>query len=150
MKAARPVKVRVIPNGVDAEKFHPRWPARRCSSELGLTPGAPVAGIVAALRPEKNHELFLQAAALVRRQLPEARFLIVGDGPRRPALEIAGRRVVARPRRSASSAAAATCPRSCRSLDVLVLTSHMEANPVSDPGGHGRARNRWSPRGLAR
>jgi len=45
-----------------------------------------VVGVVAALRPEKNHELFLHAAALVHKQLPAARFLGVGDGPRGEAL----------------------------------------------------------------
>ena len=78
---------RVIPNGVDVERFHPRWPDRALQQELGLERGAPVAGIVAALRPEKNHEMFLQAAALVHRKLPAARFLVVGDGPRRAKLE---------------------------------------------------------------
>ena len=58
-------KVRVIPNGVDVEKFHPRWPNAGPAAELGLPPGTPTAGIVAALRPEKNHELFLRAAAMV-------------------------------------------------------------------------------------
>lgn len=44
-------------------------------------------GIVAALRPEKDHETFLRAAAIVAEQLPDTRFLIIGDGPRRPYLE---------------------------------------------------------------
>ena len=80
-------KIRVIPNGVDVERFHPRPPNRQLQEELNLDPQAPVAGIVAALRPEKNHEMFLHVAALVRRQLPAARFLIVGDGPERTKLE---------------------------------------------------------------
>ena len=80
-------KVRVIPNGVDVEKFHPRWPSRVLRQTLGLPPDPPVAGIVAALRPEKNHELFLRTAALVRQQLPEARFLLIGEGPRRADLD---------------------------------------------------------------
>jgi len=47
-------KVRVIPNGVDVEKFHPRWPSRLLQQELNLAPGTPVAGIVAALRSEAS------------------------------------------------------------------------------------------------
>lgn len=35
------------------------------------------------MRPEKNHALFLETAALVRQQIPAARFVIVGDGPGR-------------------------------------------------------------------
>jgi len=80
-------KVRVIPNGVDVEKFHPRWPGRTLREELHLPEGVPVAAIVAALRPEKHHELFLRSAKLVRKRVPEARFLVVGDGPQREKLQ---------------------------------------------------------------
>lgn len=44
-------------------------------------------GIVAALRPEKDHETFLQAAARVRQKVSNTRFLIIGDGPGRSSLE---------------------------------------------------------------
>jgi len=123
-------KVRVIPNGVDVEKFHPRWPSARLRRALGIAEGTPVAGIVAALRPEKHHELFLQAAVLVREQVPSARFLIVGDGPRRRKLESLARHW------SLDDAVDFLGTRSdvaelLSLLDVLVLTSHMEANPVS-------------------
>lgn len=47
----------------------------------------PVVGIVAALRPEKDHETFLKAAAIVTKRIPEVRFLVIGDGPRRAYLE---------------------------------------------------------------
>jgi glycosyltransferase involved in cell wall biosynthesis len=122
--------VQVIPNGVDLERFHPRWPAAAVQRELSLTPGTPVAGIVAALRPEKNHELFLRAAALVHRQLPEARFLIVGDGPEREKLESLAREL------SVSEVVhllgdRADVPEILTLIDVFVLTSHMEANPIS-------------------
>ncbi len=123
-------KVRVIPNGVDVEKFHPRWPSRVLRQTLGLPPDAPVAGIVAALRPEKNHELFLRAAALVRQQLPEARFLLIGEGPRRADLEaLAGQLSLGQSVQFLG--ARRDVPELLALLDVLVLTSHMEANPVS-------------------
>ena len=123
-------KVRVIPNGVDLDKFHPRWPGRSLQEELALAPETPVAGIVAALRPEKNHELFLRAAAAVHRELPQARFLVVGDGPRRDHLESLAREL------SVSEAvrflgSRSDVPEILSLVDVLVLTSHMEANPIS-------------------
>ena len=62
-------KVRVIPNGVDVERFHPRWPNRALRQALELDPTAPVVGIVAALRPEKNHEMFLRMAVMVHEGL---------------------------------------------------------------------------------
>ncbi|MBN2473647.1 MAG: glycosyltransferase [Pirellulales bacterium] len=123
-------KIRVIPNGVDVEQFHPRWRSAELLAELGLAPDTPVVGIVAALRPEKNHELFLQVAARVRRRIPRARFLVIGDGRRREPL-------VAMARQSSLDEAVRFL--GSRSdvadllslIDVFVLTSHMEANPIS-------------------
>ncbi len=80
-------KVRVIPNGIDAERFRPIPPDESLRASVGILPGQPVLGIVAALRPEKNHDLLFQAAALVRRQLPDMQLLVVGDGTRRAELE---------------------------------------------------------------
>jgi glycosyltransferase involved in cell wall biosynthesis len=54
---------------------------------LSLPPGSVIVGIVARLHPVKCHEVFLAGAAAVARDHPAARFLIVGDGPIRPALE---------------------------------------------------------------
>jgi glycosyltransferase involved in cell wall biosynthesis len=123
-------KICVIPNGVDVEKFHPRRPNSNLQREFGIPQDAPVVGIVAALRPEKNHELFLQAAAIVRQKMPEVNFLVVGDGPRRGDLE-----------RMASdlslsdavhfSGTRADIPEMLALMDVFLLTSHCEANPVS-------------------
>ncbi len=124
-------KVRVIPNGVDTERFQPRPEIRATlRKELGIPPTAPVCGIVAALRPEKNHLLFLRAAKLVKHELPAARFVIIGDGPEREKLEMAARD-------------AGLCdnvhflgtrsdiPQLLAMLDLFALTSHNEANPVS-------------------
>ncbi|MBN1396051.1 MAG: glycosyltransferase [Pirellulales bacterium] len=122
-------KVRVVPNGVDVERFHPRWPDRELQSELKLEPGAPTVGIIAALRPEKNHELFLYVAALVHVELPATRFLVVGDGPQRAKLE--------RLARSLGLADAVRflgarrdVPELLALMDVVALTSKMESNPI--------------------
>ncbi|HUY90588.1 MAG TPA: glycosyltransferase [Pirellulales bacterium] len=123
-------KVRIIPNGVDVERFRPLAADAALRNELGLPPLAPVAAIVAALRPEKNHELFLQAAARVRKNLSDARFLVIGDGERRAALEA----LAAELQLSETVQFLGTqsnIPELLSLVDVLVLNSHMEANPVS-------------------
>src|SRR4030095_13443421 len=48
---------------------------------------APIIGNVAALVPHKGQQHLIDAAALVVREVPDARFVIVGDGELRPALE---------------------------------------------------------------
>ena len=73
--------IRVIPNGIDASPFRPEGARRRIRREFGIPEDAPVAGILAVLRPEKDHRTFLTAARLALDELPDARFLVVGDGP---------------------------------------------------------------------
>jgi glycosyltransferase involved in cell wall biosynthesis len=123
-------KVFVIPNGVDVERFRPLPPDARLRQQLFLPPEAPVVGIVAALRAEKDHELFLRMAARVLRQAPACRFLIIGDGERRAELE--------RLRQELGIGAAvhflgtrSDVPELLALMDVAVLTSKMEANPVT-------------------
>ena len=124
-------KVVVIPNGVDTERFHPSPVAREAvRRDLRLHADVPVFGIVAALRREKNHLLFLRAAAMIHQALPDARFLIVGDGPQRKPLELA----VASAGLRDSVLMLGTrdnIPDLLSAMDVFVLTSRIEANPVS-------------------
>ncbi|HIQ23347.1 MAG TPA: glycosyltransferase [Planctomycetes bacterium] len=123
-------KVRVIPNGVDTQRFRPGRDGVVVRRRLGLSPESPVAGIVAALRPEKHHELFLQAARRVLRNRPDAAFLIAGDGPRRSALEQMAQRLgLEKAVRFVGTRE--DIPELLSAIDVFVLTSHMEANPVS-------------------
>jgi glycosyltransferase involved in cell wall biosynthesis len=122
-------KIRVIAAGVDVGRFSPRPPNPRMRAELELQPQSPVAAIVAVLRPEKNHQMFLCVAATVRGRLPEARFLIVGDGPERPKLEsLAAELGVAD---SVRFLGARSDVNDVLSLaDVVLLTSHTEASPL--------------------
>jgi glycosyltransferase involved in cell wall biosynthesis len=73
-----PAKVTVVYNGVDLEDFPLGLDRVAVRAELGLPADAPIAGIVGRLRPWKGQERFLRVAAMVARQLPKARFLVVG------------------------------------------------------------------------
>jgi glycosyltransferase involved in cell wall biosynthesis len=48
--------------------------------ELGLTPGAPVLVQTATLRPQKAVEVMIAATALLRREHPDVRLLVAGEG----------------------------------------------------------------------
>lgn len=72
----------VVPNGIDVERFRPDPDAGlRLRHEWGIPDNAFVVGSVARLDPMKDHSTLLQAAAILIRRLPNARFVIVGDGP---------------------------------------------------------------------
>ncbi len=73
--------ITVLPLGLDLAPFaavERKNGAFRQS--YGIPDDAPLIGIVGRLVPVKNHRLFLDAAARIKAQLPEARFVIVGDG----------------------------------------------------------------------
>ncbi len=66
----------VVPNGVDPERFRPGLPAA-----LPSAPGGFTIGFVGALKPWHGLPRLIDAFALLSRLAPEARLLIVGDGP---------------------------------------------------------------------
>jgi glycosyltransferase involved in cell wall biosynthesis len=72
----------VVPNGIDTERFsHDEAGRRRVRAEWGISEQEKLVGLVARLDPMKDHAGFLRAAAAVAAELPEARFVCVGDGP---------------------------------------------------------------------
>jgi glycosyltransferase involved in cell wall biosynthesis len=127
----RPERFHVVPVGLDLRRFAECDPQRgELRAELGLSPEAPLVGIVARLVPIKRHEVFLAAAAAVLRQRPACRFVVVGDGERRRALEEQARDLgIAEGvlflgwRRDLE--------RIYADLDLAVLTSANEGSPVS-------------------
>jgi len=123
-------KVFVIPNGVDTVRFAPVPDAASVRREIGVAPTDPVVSIVAALRPEKNHELLLNVARRVTQRIPTAKFLIIGDGPRRQPLEqhVADLEVAGSVRFLGTRD---DVPRLLSTSDVFALTSRNEASPVS-------------------
>ncbi len=80
-------KIVVINNSVDLERFNKPVNDLNLRQEIGVPSAAPIVGIVANLRPEKGHKVFLMAAKKVLDSFPQASFLIVGDGEERSVLE---------------------------------------------------------------
>ena len=77
-----------IANGVDLQAFGEASEGAPLSRRaLGLTAKDYVIGIVAGLRPEKNHEELIEALAILRGRDIPAKLLIIGEGARRGAIE---------------------------------------------------------------
>ena len=123
-------KVRVIYNGVDLARFRPGFGHLDARREFGIPPEAPLAAVVAYLRPEKNLEMFLNAAARVHRQIPRAHFLIVGDGPERSRLEATARSLALHGTVHFAGLRDRIHEWVC-AADLIALTSRCEAFPVS-------------------
>lgn len=124
-------RVRMIRNGIDCQRFAPSSAAKkRLLGELSLPSQTQLVGIVAALRPEKNHAMFLDVAASLLHRNERVHFLIVGDGPQRASIErriggsaLEGRVHLLGTRHDTPDVVAA--------LDLFLLCSHNEASPVS-------------------
>ncbi|NSL43533.1 glycosyltransferase, partial [Streptomyces sp. 8P21H-1] len=74
----------VIPNGIDLDGFHPA-PAGTVRAGLPLLdeagPAAPLVVCVGRLCRQKGQDVLLEAWHEVTRQVPDARLVLVGDGP---------------------------------------------------------------------
>ncbi len=130
---AEPDRFAVVPLGLELERFSEMErlaSGGRVRQELGLADGAAAVGIVGRLVPIKNHELFLESVAELRRRRPDVTAVVVGSGEREAHLKAL-----------AGSLGLADCtrwlgwrrdlPALYGALDVVALTSHDEGTPVA-------------------
>ena len=84
-----PDRISVIYNALDTRGLADRVDQERERSRelLGLSSGEVLVLSVANLRSVKNIVSLIQAASLVSPQIPNARFVVLGDGPERATLE---------------------------------------------------------------
>jgi glycosyltransferase involved in cell wall biosynthesis len=83
----KPEKIRVVYNGIDLKRFHPVDDIAGAKENVGFGREDLVVGVTAHLTRKKGHRSFLQAATLVAGQMPNVKFLLVGEGRERDALE---------------------------------------------------------------
>lgn len=87
-RVGRAEQFNVIPLGLDTQSFA-NWEGRRQQfrDELRAANDDILIGIVGRLTEIKNHQLFLEAASLVKQQTSRIRFVVIGDGNLRNELE---------------------------------------------------------------
>ncbi|WP_276598313.1 glycosyltransferase family 4 protein [Roseateles koreensis] len=78
-------RLHVMRNGVDLQRFHP-VPQAQARESLGLQ-GAPLLMSVGYLIERKGHHLAIEALAHLLPRFPQARLVIVGEGPERQNLQ---------------------------------------------------------------
>ena len=74
-------KMVAVPNGIDTERFRPDKEAgQRIRETWGVGENERLIGLVGRIDPMKDHSNFLKAAALIRCQVENVRFVCVGKG----------------------------------------------------------------------
>ncbi|MDP3731634.1 MAG: glycosyltransferase family 4 protein, partial [Candidatus Omnitrophota bacterium] len=121
-------KYSLIRYGVDYTEFNIK--DQNIREELGIKPNDLVVGMIACFKPQKSPQDFIKLAFLTKRALPDARFLLVGDGVLRKNTEklihkfnLEKQIILTGWRRD--------IPRILSAIDVFVLTSLWEGLPIS-------------------
>jgi L-malate glycosyltransferase len=118
-----PEKMAVIPNGVDCSRLQCSDAGAR--DALGISPGELVVGTVGRLTWKKAPECLLAAAQLILQEEPQARLLVVGDGPLRAQTEKQAEELGIHTRCIFTGSVSDAAP-FIRACDVFVLSSVIE------------------------
>jgi glycosyltransferase involved in cell wall biosynthesis len=120
-----PDRIEVVASGVDVARLEG---ARRkdLREELGLPPGTPLVGDVAAFGWHKAQEVLVAATPLLLREVPDAVVVLLGDGECRPAVEARARELGLLGDRVRFLGFRDDVPEVLGSLDVFVMCSILE------------------------
>lgn len=122
-------KMIVIPNGVDVPAADGGRRRAEVRSSLGLTGDEVAVGMVARLSPQKGVGKFIEAAALVARECPEARFFLIGSGPLESAMRCRARTLSLGPGRFGFMGHCERAETLYPGFDVFCLSSLYEGLP---------------------
>ncbi len=124
-----PGKISIIYNGTAFSPPDDPGVDASVREELGIGAEEQVVGCIARLRKQKGYELFLAAAARVLEQMPNVKFLIVGDGEEHKRLvSLAAQLGIGSNVRFAG--ARTDIERLISVFSVFLLTSHYEGMPI--------------------
>lgn len=119
-------RIAIIRNGIDVHQFDDAISQREsvsCRKEM-------VVGLVGRLSHEKGIDIFIRAAALVLADHPDAKFVVVGDGPDRAELVA----LIDALDLTSSVSLVGRCedmPSAYRSFDLMVSSSRNEGLPIA-------------------
>jgi glycosyltransferase involved in cell wall biosynthesis len=128
-----PDKVKVVYLGVPMEEFSRQRTGTEIAAarrELGVEPGDVVIGTVTRLHESKGNAYLVAAARLVLDRRPEARFIVVGEGPLRPELEAQAERL-GLGGRFVFAGFAKDVARAVAAFDLCVFPSLWEGTPLT-------------------
>ena len=75
-----PAKIEVIGSAVDLTRFRPGIDPNKFREEIGVAAGTPLIVNIGMIRPDKGQLVLVEAARIVSKSRPDARFVFVGEG----------------------------------------------------------------------
>lgn len=118
-------RIEVVPSGIDVARLEAARP-KDLRADLGLPPGTPLVGDVAAFGWHKAQEVLVEATPLLLREVPDAHVALIGDGECRPKVEDLARRLGLLGTRVHFLGFRDDVPDVLGSLDLFVMCSVME------------------------
>ncbi len=143
-KIAPENKIFTIPLGFNLEKYSVDQDNKRMifRNKYGFNSDEIIVGIIGRIVPIKNHEMFVEVAALIKKRVSiNVRFAIIGDGESLPGIERKSRDLglsysyfAKNPKARADIVVTSwetEIDQVLAGLDIVVLTSYNEGTPVS-------------------
>ncbi len=127
LRIASAEKYTLIRYGINYADFISAYTGAK--AELGIKNGEPVVGMISCLKSQKSPQDFIRLAFLLKRSLPGVRFILIGEGILRKALE----RLINKfnlQKEIILTGWRTDIPRLLSAMDVFVLTSLWEGLPI--------------------
>jgi glycosyltransferase involved in cell wall biosynthesis len=124
-------KVRIVYDGIDTHQFNPQQRDEGLKNRLEMS-GAPTIICFRNLKPVYNVEMLIKAIPMVLKQMPEARFIIGGDGEQKKYLQdLATSLGVSSAIKFVGQIPHDELPKFLASSDVYVSTSYSDSTSLS-------------------
>lgn len=81
-------RFQVLHPGINLEPFVESVDRIQARASVGIPTDAKIVGHIGSFSPPKNHRFFLKIASLIYQQRQDVWFLLIGDGPLRPDIEV--------------------------------------------------------------
>jgi len=128
---AKPEKIKLIYFGVDTQKFKPADRNKKLQEELGIV-NSPTVISIRSLEPIYDIETLISSIPMVLKEIPEAKFLIVGGGSQEAKLKEQGESLgISQSVKFTGRISNDELPEYLNSVDIYVSTSLSDAGLAS-------------------
>ncbi|MCK6470198.1 MAG: glycosyltransferase family 4 protein [Planctomycetes bacterium] len=131
VRLVAPERLLVIPNGVAVPEPLSAEARSALRAKHGLPAEGLIVGMCARLAPQKSVDVFVEAAARAVKAVPNALFVVAGEGPLRGGLQARAAALGLNETRLKLLGHVSDAAELCAAFDVAAMTSHYEGLPYA-------------------